>query len=127
MLTSNRREINRRQANSRRAGSTSTTTRIRAGRERDVNISQTTRNSFTTTDVSVRNVLISSDVDSFMRSRNTEFVASNLKPKTRYYHFLDNKKGVDLVPKLIEIKNASGIDGSDGTFQIGETVVVHWK
>ena len=119
----NRREINRRQANSRRAGSTSTTTRIRAGGERDVNISQTTRNSFTTTDVSVRNVLISSDIDSFMRSRNTEFVASNLKPKTRYYHFLDNKKGVDLVPKLIEIKNASGIDGSDGTFQIGETVV----
>ena len=77
-----------------------------------MNINQTTRNTFTTTDVSVRNVLISSDVDSFMRSRNTEFVASNLKPKTRYYHFLDNKKGVDLVPKLIEIKKSDGPLGS---------------
>ena len=58
-----------------------------------------------------------------MRSRNTEFVASNLKPKTRYYHFLDNKKGVDLVPKLIEIKKSDGTDGSDGVFTVGETVV----
>ena len=119
----NRRNINRRIPDGRRRGTTTTSTRVRAGRQRDVNINQTTRNTFTTTDVSVRNVLISSDVDSFMRSRNTEFVASNLKPKTRYYHFLDNKKGVDLVPKLIEIKNSSGIDGSDGVFQIGETVV----
>ena len=79
----NRRNINRRVADGSRRGTTSTTTRIRAGRQRDVNISQTTRNTFTTTDVSVRNVLISSDVDSFMRSRNTEFVASNLKPKTQ--------------------------------------------
>ena len=119
----NRRNINRRVADGSRRGTTSTTTSIRAGRQRDVNISQTTRNTFTTTDVSVRNVLISSDVDSFMRSRNTEFVASNLKPKTQYYHFLDNKKGVDLVPKLIEIKKSDGTDGSDGVFQIGETVV----
>ena len=119
----NRRNVNRRVASSSRRGTTSTTTRIRAGGQRDVNINQTTRNTFTTTDVSVRNVLISSDVDSFMRSRNTEFVASNLKPKTRYYHFLDNKKGVDLVPKLIEIKKSDGTDGSDGVFQIGETVV----
>ena len=96
---------------------------INQGRNRQVDINETSRASFTTTDVSVRNVLISSDVDSYMRSRNTEFVASNLKPKTRYYHFLDNKKGVDLVPKLIEIKNSDGTDGSDGIFQIGETVV----
>ena len=58
-----------------------------------------------------------------MRSRNTEFFASALKPKTRYYQFLDGRGDVDVIPKLIEIKNSDGQDGSDGVFQIGETVV----
>ena len=115
--------VNRRVANGRMAGATVTETTQSFGRTRNENISSTARNTFTTTDVSIRNVLISSDRDSFMRSRNTEFVASNLKPKTRYYHFLDNKKGVDLVPKLIEIKKSDGTDGSDGVFTVGETVV----
>ena len=119
----NRNNINRRVADGRRQGTTQTSTQINIGGQRDENINQTTRSTFTTTDVSIRNVLISSDRDSFMRSRNTEFVASNLKPKTRYYHFLDNKKGVDLVPKLIEIKKSDGTDGSDGVFTVGETVV----
>ena len=119
----NRRNINRRVANGRMRGATVTETRQSFGERRNENINQTTRSTFTTTDVSIRNVLISSDTDSFMRSRNTEFVASNLKPKTQYYHFLDNKRGVDLVPKLLEIKNSSGVDGSDGVFTIGETVV----
>ena len=119
----NFRNSTRRVPDSSRAGTSSTRTNVRQGRTRDFNVNETDRASFTTTDVSIRNVLISSDVDSYMRSRNTEFVASNLKPKTRYYHFLDNKKGVDLVPKLIEIKNSEGADGSDGVFQIGETVV----
>ena len=111
---------NRRQ---RGGGTNNTRTNIRSNGVRNVNLNETTRSTFTTTDVSIRNILISSERDSFMRSRNTEFVASNLKPKTRYYHFLDNKKGVDLVPKLLEIKNTSGVDGSDGVFRIGETVV----
>ncbi len=105
------------------SGTDNTTTRIRTGNTTNVNVNDTTRSTFTTTDVSIRNILISSERDSFMRSRNTEFVASNLKPKTRYYHFLDNKRGVDIVPKLLEIKNSSGVDGSDGVFRIGETVV----
>ena len=119
----NFRNTTRRVPNGSRRGQRVTRTRVNEGRTRDFNVNETDRASFTTTDVSIRNVLISSDVDSYMRSRNTEFVASNLKPKTRYYHFLDNKKGVDLVPKLIEIKNSEGADGSDGVFQIGETVV----
>ena len=104
-------------------GQTRVRRRISFGDRQRENLSETTRSSFTTTDVSIRNQLISSERDSFMRSRNTEFVASNLKPKTQYYHFLDNKKGVDLVPKLIEIKKSDGTDGSDGVFQIGETVI----
>ena len=119
----NFRNSTRRVPNGSRRGERVTRTRVNEGRTRDFNVNETDRASFTTTDVSIRNVLISSDVDSYMRSRNTEFVASNLKPKTRYYHFLDNKKGVDLVPKLIEIKNSEGANGSDGVFQIGETVV----
>ena len=86
-------------------------------------VSSNARNSFTTTDVAIRNVLVSSGNETFMRSRNTEFFASSLKPKTRYYHFLDSRSNVDIVPKLIEIKKADGQDGSDGVFQIGETVI----
>ena len=107
----------------RQGGDIRVDTEISVGRRTRENLTETSRSSFTTTDVSIRNQLISSDNESFMRSRNTEFVASNLKPKTQYYHFLDNKKGVDLVPKLIEIKNSSGVDGSDGIFKIGETVI----
>ena len=86
-------------------------------------ISSVSRNTLTTTDVSIRNILVSSGNETFMRSRNTEFFASALKPKTRYYQFLDGRGDVDVIPKLIEIKNSDGQDGSDGVFQVGETVV----
>ena len=86
-------------------------------------ISSVSRNTLVTTDVSIRNILVSSGNETFMRSRNTEFFASALKPKTRYYQFLDGRGDVDVIPKLIEIKNSDGQDGSDGVFQIGETVV----
>ena len=69
------------------------------------------------TDTTIRNVLISSSNESFMRSRNTQFSASNLKPSTQFYQFLDGNSGVDFIPKLIEIRNATG------GFQVGETVV----
>ena len=60
-----------------------------------------------------------------MRSRNVEFNASNLKPNTRYYQFLDNRSGVDVVPKLIEISNNAQLtgNGASAAFTIGETVV----
>jgi hypothetical protein len=60
-----------------------------------------------------------------MRSRNTQFSASNLKPSTRFYQFLDGNSGVDFIPKLVEIANDSTLDnyGSSNAFIVGETVI----
>ena len=69
------------------------------------------------TDTTVRNVLISSSSESFMRSRNIQFSVSNVKPSTQFYQFLDGNSGVDFIPKLIEIANSSK------AFVVGETVV----
>lgn len=69
------------------------------------------------TNTTVRNVLISSSSESFMRSRNIQFSASNIKPSTQFYQFLDGNSGVDFIPKLIEITNSSK------AFVIGETVI----
>jgi hypothetical protein len=75
--------------------------------------------------VSSSTVLISSTDDLYMRSRNTEFRAKNLKPSTQFYQFLDSVSGVDFVPKLVEIATDSTLQnyGSVGTFQVGETVI----
>jgi hypothetical protein len=77
------------------------------------------------TDTTIRNVLISSSDEAFMRSRNTEFSASNLKPGTQFYQFLDGNSGVDFIPKLVEISNDSTLAnyGASGAFVVGETVV----
>jgi hypothetical protein len=80
----------------------------------------TTTESFDTvsnTDTTIRNVLISSSNESFMRSRNIQFSVSNVKPSTQFYQFLDGNSGVDFIPKLIEITNTSG------AFVVGETVI----
>ncbi len=79
----------------------------------------------TNTDVSVRNVLVSTSDESFMRSRNTEFSVSNLKPSTKYYQFLDGNSSVDFTPKLVEVTTDSTLstDGTTGIFVVGETVV----
>jgi hypothetical protein len=69
------------------------------------------------TDTTIRNVLISSSNESFMRSRNIQFSVSNVKPSTEFYQFLDGNSGVDFIPKLIEISNPSG------AFIVGETVI----
>ena len=74
-------------------------------------------NTVSNTDTSIRNVLISSSDESFMRSRNTQFSASNLKPSTQFYQFLDGNSGVDFIPKLVEIRNVTN------AFVVGETVV----
>jgi len=68
---------------------------------------------------------IRSEIEEYMRSRNTEFSASNLKPFTRFYQFLDGSSGVDFVPKLIEISSNSSLQnyGSSGSFRVGETVI----
>lgn len=69
------------------------------------------------TDTTIRNVLISSSNESFMRSRNIQFSVSNVKPSTQFYQFLDGNSGVDFIPKLIEISDPSG------AFIVGETVI----
>jgi hypothetical protein len=88
-------------------------------------VTNTTSRIFTTenfdtvsnTDTTIRNVLISSSNESFMRSRNIQFSVSNVKPSTQFYQFLDGNSGVDFIPKLIEITNTSG------AFVVGETVI----
>ena len=69
------------------------------------------------TDTTIRNVLVSSSSESFMRSRNIQFSVSNIKPSTQFYQFLDGNSGVDFIPKLIEIANLSK------AFVVGETVI----
>ena len=67
--------------------------------------------------VNLGTFVISTEVIHVMRSRNIEFIARRLKPKTRLYAFFDN---VDMnkyiVPKIIEIQMESG------TFNVGEVV-----
>jgi len=67
--------------------------------------------------VNLGTFVVSTEVIHVMRSRNIEFIARRLKPKTQLYAFFDN---VDMnkyiVPKLIEIQMESG------TFTVGETV-----
>lgn len=71
------------------------------------------------------NDLVDTLNEEFMRSRNVEFRASNLKPNTRYYQFLDGNSGVDFIPKLIEITSDENLttDGSSKAFIPGETVL----
>ena len=61
-------------------------------------------------------VLVSSEPDTHIRSRNVGFNASAIKPNTRFYPFFDSSSGLDIIPKLIEITMNSGV------FQINETV-----
>jgi hypothetical protein len=70
-------------------------------------------------------ILISSGSELYMRSRNTQFSTSNLKPLTQHYQFLDGNSAVDFVPKLVEIASDSTLQtyGSSNAFQVGETVV----
>tara|TARA_B100000085_G_scaffold57079_1_gene49987 strand:- start:1403 stop:5593 length:4191 start_codon:yes stop_codon:yes gene_type:complete len=74
-----------------------------------------------------QDVFVEQVLDQFMRSRNTEFSVTNLKAFTRYYPFLDQFSEIDVTPKLIEITNDANLKnvGSNGLFEVGETVAVH--
>jgi len=88
--------------------------------------SSTASSSFSSTDTNSRMEHISSTEEAFMRSRNTEFLISNLKPSTRFYQFLDSNSGIDFIPKLIEISNSTSLENygtAESSFEIGETVV----
>jgi len=85
---------------------------------------RTTRSSDTSTSETEETAFVTQENETFLRSRNTEFVATNLKPHTRFYQFFDGNGSVDFVPKLIEISTDIDLtnDGSVGSFEIGETV-----
>ncbi len=61
--------------------------------------------------------LVSQETIPFMRSRNIEFIATRIQPRTRFYTFFDGQN-LDryITPKLVEIEMQSGV------FQVGETV-----
>lgn len=79
----------------------------------------------TTSSTTSSNNLVSRTAEIYMRSRNTQFEVSNLKPSTRYYQFLDSNSGVDFIPKLLEISPDDTLQtyGASSSFNIGETVV----
>ncbi len=78
----------------------------------------------TETQTRSNDVIINSGEEGWMRSRNTQFVADDLKARTRYYQFFDGNSDVDFVPKLLEIATDTSLAtyGSTGTFEVGETV-----
>jgi hypothetical protein len=64
----------------------------------------------------ISNLVTGSQYSDYTRSRNVEFSASGLIPKTQYYSFLDGNTNIDVIPKLLQISMSSGI------FQTGEDV-----
>ena len=71
----------------------------------------------TTTNTRSESISNYTEVVRFLRSRNIEFDAKMLRPRTRFYPFFE---GVDVskyvIPKLIEIEMISGV------FEVGEVV-----
>ena len=102
-------------------------------RSRDVTTTSTTSSrssstatgSFDTVDTTIRNEGVGSREQFFMRSRNFQFRASNLKPGTRYYQFINSRSNFDVIPKLLEISPNADLSGrgSSGAFTPGETVI----
>jgi hypothetical protein len=63
--------------------------------------------------------VVSIDIQPYMRSRNIQFFAHNLKPNAKLYSFFEGKDVTGLCfPKLIEI------DMQSGTFIVGETITI---
>ena len=60
--------------------------------------------------------IVSSEPDTHIRSRNVSFDVNGIKPTTRFYPFFDGTRGIDIIPKLIEISMDSG------SFDVNETV-----
>ena len=74
------------------------------------------RETFTTR--SDGDIVINTDISSFMRSRNIQFKANRLRPQTSVYAFFDGENiNKYIIPKLLEISMTTG------TFSVGETVI----
>ena len=71
----------------------------------------------TTNDVTSESISNYTEPVRYLRSRNIEFDARSLRPRTRFYPFFE---GVDVgnyvIPKLLEVEMISGV------FEVGETV-----
>ena len=76
-------------------------------------------------EVTSNNILVDSGNELWMRSRNTEFSVTNIKPLTEFYQFFDGNGSVDFIPKLVEIANDSTLQnyGASNAFIVGETVI----
>lgn len=75
---------------------------------------------------SAERAFVESTLEQYIRSRNVEFISSNLKSFTRYYPFFDGLSTIDVIPKLIEVTSDRNLlnPGTDGTFQAGEDIFV---
>jgi hypothetical protein len=104
-------------ANARRRGQSESADVISFSQTSAINTTSSTTSSSATN-------LVETRTEEYLRSRNVQFSASNLKPYTRYYQFLDGNGSIDFIPKLIEIANSSSLqnDGSISAFNVGETV-----
>ena len=110
---------------------TQTTTRrrlvnITGNRSSDTSTTQSSSSSSTTT----RDVIISSENEKYIWTRNVTFSGTLFKPFTRHYQFLGNHSNVDFVPKLLEIATDSSLQNygsSENSFSEGETVIVEFN
>jgi hypothetical protein len=62
------------------------------------------------------NLFLNGEYSKKMRSRNVEFLASNLFPLTNYTSSFDGSSYINIIPKLLKISMTTGI------FNIGETI-----
>jgi len=76
-----------------------------------------------------RDIIVSSSAEKYIRSRNVSVTATNLRPLSLHYQFLDNHSNVDFVPKLVEIATDTTLVnyGSSGVFSAGETVIGYFE
>jgi len=74
--------------------------------------------------ITVRQGVIFTGDDGLMRSRNTAFTATGLRPYQRHYQFLDGNGDVWVIPKLLEIASDKLKEnyGSSTAFEVGEEV-----
>jgi len=75
-----------------------------------------------------RDVLLSSGIEKYIRSRNISFFGTGFRPLARHYQFFDSHSNVDFIPKLVEIANSATLENygtNSGSFRTGETIQVY--
>ena len=61
--------------------------------------------------------VVSVNSETWIRSRNVEFYARNLRPYIGFYQFIDGRSGIDYISKIIQVQPISG------SFSVGEDVI----